>query len=377
MTTFIVMRIGVNTRLLLPGTLEGIGRFTHEVLKRMVLEHPEDEFFFFFDRACDEKYLYADNVAPVVLGPQSRHPVLWYLWFEKSISKAIMRHQIDVFFTPELYCCLSLDTPTLMIVHDLAYAHYPRHIPFSHRTYLKYFIPRFVERADKIGCVSRATKEDVHSRFNVEDEKLFVSYNGPTPGYKPLNEVEKEETRKKITGGVPYFVYIGSMHPRKNIGRLILAYDLFRKNNPTFNHKLVLIGRLAWKSGRIKEAYDGSPFKDDILPLGQKKDATRIVGAADAMIYVSLLEGFGIPILEAMQCEIPVVTSNVSSMPEVVGEAGIQVDPKDINSIAEGMKKVLNNEIQTDLIQKGKVRLSEFSWDIASEKVYENLVNLA
>ncbi|NNF35666.1 MAG: glycosyltransferase, partial [Saprospiraceae bacterium] len=266
MPTFNVMRIGVNTRLLLPGTLEGIGRFTHEVLKRMVKQNPEDEFYFFFDRSCEEKYLYDDNVTPVILGPQSRHPVLWYWWFEKSVSKALIQNKIDVFFTPELYCCLSVDTPTLMIIHDLAYAHYPRHIPFSHRTYLEHFVPRFIKRADKIGCVSQATKDDVKTRFSVDEEKLFVSYNGPTPGFKPLNNDERSKVRDEISDGCPYFVYIGSMHPRKNIGRLILAYDQFREKNPSLNHKLILIGRLAWKAGRIKEAYDNRPYKEDILP---------------------------------------------------------------------------------------------------------------
>jgi glycosyltransferase involved in cell wall biosynthesis len=371
------MRIGVNTRLLLPGTLEGIGRFTHEVLRRMVRDHPEDEFYFFFDRSCDEKYLYAENVKPVILGPQSRHPVLWYWWFEKSVSKALIQNKIDVFFTPELYCCLSVDIPTLMIIHDLAYAHYPRHIPFSHRTYLEHFVPRFIRRADKIGCVSEATKDDVKSRFEIEEEKLFVSFNGPTPGFKPLTEREKEVVRMEITEGKPYFVYIGSMHPRKNIGRLILAYDQFRKNNPSSDHKLVLIGRLAWMSGRIKEAYDESPFQEDILPLGQKNDAAKIVGAAEAMVYVSLFEGFGIPILEAMQCEIPVVTSNVSSMPEVVGEAGVQVDPKEVESIAKGMEEILDKKFQKTLIDLGRGRLSNFSWDKTSRLIYGELKKLS
>jgi glycosyltransferase involved in cell wall biosynthesis len=370
------MRIGVNTRLLLPGTLEGIGRFTHEVLRRMVIEHPEDEFYFFFDRACDEKYLYAENVIPVVSGPQSRHPVLWYLWFEKSISKALIQHKIDVFFTPELYCCLSLDTPTLMIVHDLAYAHYPRHIPFSHRTYLEYFVPRFIKRADMIGCVSKATMDDVQSRFQAGTDKMFVSYNGPTPGFSPLTDEEKRRVREEVSDGCPYFVYIGSMHPRKNIGRLILAYDQLRKNNPSLNHKLILIGRLAWKAIRIKEAYDNSPFKEDIISLGQRKDAARIVGAAEAMVYVSLLEGFGIPILEAMQCEIPVVTSNVSSMPEVAGDAGVQVNPKDVDSIVKGMEEVLDSDQRNRLIEEGRERLSQFSWDETAKTIYIQLTRL-
>ena len=371
------MRIGVNTRLLLPSTLEGIGRFTHEVLSRMVENHPEDEFYFFFDRNYDEKYNYADNVIPVVLGPQSRHPLLWYLWFEKSISRALLQYQIDVFFTPELYCCLSAETPTLMIVHDLAYVHYPKHIPYSHRTYLKYFVPRFIKRADMIGCVSNATLKDVESGFKINGEKLFVSYNGPTSGFKPMQEVEKSNVRNELTGGTPYFVYIGSMHPRKNIDRLIQAFSLFREQNSGIKHQLVLVGRMAWKSGKIKEAYENSPYKEDIKILGQVEDASQIIGAAEALLYVSLLEGFGIPILEAMQCNIPVVTSNVSSMPEVAEDSAIQVNPNDISSIASGLEKVMDEKLKTQMLQKSKIQLKKFSWENSSGKIYEQLARIA
>jgi glycosyltransferase involved in cell wall biosynthesis len=370
------MRIGVNTRLLLPGTLEGIGRFTHEVISRMVEEHPEDDFFFFFDRPFDKKYVYFNNVTPVVLSPNSRHPILWYWWFEKSVSKAIIEYKIDVFFSPELYCCLSVDTPTLMIAHDLAFAHYPNHIPFSHRNYLKYFVPRFLQRADKIGGVSRATIKDLKENYAVENEKVFLSYNGPTPGFRPLKSDEKKAVRNDITEGSPYFIYLGSMHPRKNLDTLIKAYGVFRDKHPELSHKLVLVGRLAWKSKKIKEAYETSAYKSDILPLGQRKDANRLVGAATAMVYISLFEGFGIPLLEAMQCKVPVITSKVSSMPEVAGKAGLLVDPENLNEIAEAMFTVTNDYIRDNLIQEGNLQVEHFSWDKTAVVVYDQLRTL-
>lgn len=363
----------MNTRLLLPGTLEGIGRFSHEVLRRIVKNHPEDEFIFLFDRAFDDEFIYDKNVIGVDLSPQSRHPVLWYWWFEKSVSKALAQYRPDVFFSPELYCCLTTNVPTLMIAHDVAYAHFPHHIPFSHRNYLKYFVPRFLQKADKVGAVSHATIADLKDKFQVPQEKLFLSYNGPTPGFKPLSDEYKISVRKKVSGGRPYFVYLGSMHPRKNVDKMIRAFDHFRKDHPSSDHCLVLVGRLAWKSGKIKEAYELSPFKDDILRLGQREDANEILGAAEALLYVSLLEGFGIPILEAMQCDVPVITSNISSMPEVAGDAAILVSPLDVNAIAHAMKQVLDEKVKDDLIQKGEFRVREFSWESTSATVYHEL----
>ena len=367
------MRIGVNTRLLLPGTLEGIGRFSKEVLSRMALQHPEDEFVFFFDRPFDQKFIFANNVTPIILAPQSRHPVMWYLWFEKIVSKAIINQKVDVFFSPELYCCLSVDTPTIMIAHDLAYLHYPDHIPFSHLTYHKYFVPRFLQRADMVGAVSEATMNDLIDNFKVEKEKFFLAYNGPTPGFIPLDHPSKESVLNSVTGGAPYFIYLGSMHPRKNVDAVIKAYGKFRDNHPGAMHKLVLVGRLAWKSSKIKQAYEQSPYKEDILPLGQRADANKILAAAEALIYVSLFEGFGIPIIEAMQCDVPVITSNVSSMPEVAGKGALLVDPMRIGGISDAMSKVLDPTVKESLIKEGQKRLARYSWEKTSEIVYQNI----
>ena len=163
------------------------------------------------------------------------------------------------------------------------------------------------------------------------------------------------------------------MHPRKNIEGLIEAYNIFRTNNPELLHRLVLVGRMAWKHNSIKKAYDDSPYKEDIKVLGEIVDAATILGAAEALVYVSLLEGFGIPIIEAMACEVPVITSNISSMPEVAGEGAILVDPTDTIAIAEALKKVLNPEIRENIISKGRSQLKKFSWPETSEIIYEEL----
>ena len=249
----------------------------------------------------------------------------------------------------------------------------PHHIPYAHQKYLKYFVPRFLQRAEKIGAVSNATISDLKEKFHIAPDKIFLSYNGPTPGFNPLVQDQIIEIRNTISEGHPYFIYLGSMHPRKNIEGLIEAYNIFRTNNPELQHRLVLVGRMAWKHNSIKKAYDDSLYKEDIKFLGERADAATILGAAEALVYVSLLEGFGIPIIEAMACEVPVITSNISSMPEVAGEGAILVDPTDTIAISEALKKVLNPEVRDNIISKGRSQLKKFSWPETAEIIYEEL----
>ncbi len=371
------MKIACNTRLFIPGTLEGVARFSYEVIKRMVQDHPEDEFIFIHDRKVDDQFRMGDNVEHVSIGPQARHPLLWYWWFEKSTAKVIHKHKPDVYFSPELYCCLTSSVPTMTVCHDLAYAHYPEHIPVLERKYLMRFVPRFVQRAQAIGCVSEATRIDLLDKTSLSMEKTLLTPNGATPGFHPLNSDRKQEIRNLTTDGHPYFIYIGSMHPRKNIPNMIRAYDHYRINHPDAHHKLVLVGRFAWKAEDSRKAIDQSRHKDDIIILGERSDASDLVGAADALLYVSLLEGFGIPILEALAAQVPVITSSTSSMPEVAGDAGLIVDPADIEAIARAMRDITSIDIRGKLIANGKKQLEKYAWDETASTVYNRLSMLA
>jgi len=372
------MRIGVNTRLLLPGTLEGIGRFTFEVLQRMVETNPKDDFYFYFDRPYDEKYIFAENVHPVLLTPPARTPMQWYWWFEKSLPKAMEKDQVEVFFSPELYASLKTDIPTLIIAHDIAYYHYPQHFRWYHLVYLKRFTPLFVHKAIRIGCVSHTTKKDLIESLNVPPEKLFVAENGPTPGFSPMSDAERVDVRKKLTNGHPYFVYLGSIHPRKNTTRTIRAFELFRDENPESNHRLILVGRMAWKTGKTKSAISKNKYQEDIIHLGQREDAHTILGAADALLYVSLFEGFGIPILEAFASHTPVITSKVGSMKEVAGDAALLSNPLQTKSIAHCMSALYKDPILPKrLVEKGIERLIQYSWDKTTNILYRELSTLA
>ncbi len=370
------MKIAVNTRFLLKGGLEGVGRFTDEAFQRIVQTHPEHEFYFFFDRNYDEKYIYAKNVKPVILWPPARHPFLFYIWFEYAVARALKKYKIDLFVSPDSFIPLNTKTKTLSIIHDVAYQHFPEHIPLIQLEYYKYFVKRFLKKANRIATVSEFTKQDVINFYNIKQEKIDVVYNGTGNTFQPLSKSEKEQIKKEYSKDKNYFLYIGSLHPRKNVTRLIQAFNIF-KNKTGSDFQLLLSGNPGWKTAAIQQAYNDSKYKSDIHFLGFVPDEKlpKVLGAAYALTYVSLFEGFGIPVLDALHCAVPVLTSNVSSLPEVAGEAALYSDPHSTDSIAENMIKIYSNKnLRAQLIEKGRTQRQNFSWEKTADLLYKSMM---
>ncbi len=368
------MRIGVNVRVLLKDRMEGICRYTHETLSRMVINHLDDEFVLFFDRPYHEDFVYASNVTPVVIGPPARHPILWYWWFEISLSRAIKKHQVDVFLSPDTYMSLCSSVPTVLVTHDLAYIRYPEHIPFLTREYYKHYFPLFHQKSRRSIAVSEFTKSDMVRQYKISPDQITVAYNATPPGFTSLTSEEKILVRNKWSAGQKYFAYVGSIHPRKNVARTIKAFDLFRRKNEDNNFKLVIMGRMAWRTQEFENALDSSPFKSDIIHIQPNDLQLReILAASEGLIYVSLFEGFGIPVLEAMACDVPVITSKDSSMEEVVSDAALLVNPLDIDDIAGAMSTLLIEKPRLKLISKGRERVRVFDWSKSSDVIYQTL----
>lgn len=178
----------------------------------------------------------------------------------------------------------------------------------------------------------------------------------------------------KYSKGKPYLVYVGSVHPRKNVDSIILAFDKYKEKHKT-NHQLVIAGRWAWKSDTTKRLIDTSAFKTEIHVVNNVEEGMpAIMSAAECALYISLHEGFGIPVLEAMQSHVPIITSNISSMPEVAGSAGVLVEPTNIEMISKAIYNILSKkEYRQSLIQKGVHRVQEFSWDKTADIIYQAL----
>ena len=370
-----MMRIAVNTRLLLKGKLEGIGWVAYETLKRIVLAHPEVEFYFIFDRKPDPLFLFADNVKPVVLFPQARHPFLFIWFFELSVPSALRRIKADLFYSPDGYLSLRSKVPQVVEFHDLNFEHFPGDMPKIHLWHYKKFFPKFARKAKRIVTVSEFSKQDIVDCYGVDPNKIDVAYNGVNETFKPLSEAEKKIVRAHYSFGHPYFMFVGSLHPRKNLARLFTAFDRFKQRSKN-DVRLVIVGEKRWWTEPIQQAYEAMSCKDDVMFVGRlsAEDLHKVTAAALASVYVSYFEGFGIPILEAFRCDTPVITSNVTSMPEVAQDAAMLVDPFDEDSIAEGMVKMLDAEVRNDLIEKGRKRVQDFSWAHAATVIWNSMM---
>lgn len=359
------MVIAVNTRLLLKGKLEGIGWFTYETLKRMTLNHPEHSFVFIFDRPYNEDYIFSDNVVPVVVGPPTRHPFLWYLWFEFQLPRVLRKYKADVFLSPDGYLSQRTKVPQLGVIHDINFVHRPDDLPWLKAKYYNHFFPKFARISRRLATVSFYSKEDISRSFKVDYDKIDVVYDGINQIFEPISEEEITAVRKKYTQGNPYFLFVGALHPRKNVSGLLRAFDAFKSVDKTAT-KLVIVGGEMHKTGDIFETYENMRFKHDVVFTGRvsTRDLHDIFGAALALTFVPFFEGFGIPIVEAMSAGVPVICSNTTSIPEVGGSAVLYADPLKIEQITDAMIKLhSDDELRKSLIEKGFVQKEKFSWD--------------
>ena len=370
------MLIAVNTRFLLKNKLEGIGRFTFEILSRITRSHPEHQFIFFFDRKHHPEFIFSDNVTVIELFPPARHPILFYWWFEFSISTALRKYKPDVFLSTDGFLSLKTKIPSVAVIHDLAFIHYPEGLSFFEKYYYSYFFPRFARKADRIIAVSNFTKSDIIKQYLIDKEKVDVVYNAPSKGFVPVDDETKRNIKEKYTNGNDYFIYVGALHPRKNIETLLKAFDEFKKETSS-SHKLAIVGRMAWQTNSIEQVFNHMQFKDEVVFTGRLSDDElhKIMASAFCLTYIPLFEGFGLPIVEAMACNVPIITSNSSSMPEVAGNAAILVDPKSVNETKNALIEIsANNQLREKLIAESKKRNTFFDWDKSANQVWESLM---
>lgn len=370
------MKIAVNTRLLLKNKLEGIGWFTKEVMERSVLAHPEHDFIFFFDRKYDPSFVFAENVTPVVLSPQARHPILFFIWFEWSVRRALKKHKPDVFLSPDGYLSLWTSSKQIAVIHDINFEFYPQFLPLGARLYLKYFFPLFAKKANRIITVSEFSKSEIISQYQVESESIDVAYNGANEMYVPITNMEAEKVCWHYTRGIPYFIYVGALQPRKNIEFLLKGYDAFRAKSDEA-HRLLIVGEKKWWNKKHEEVYQEMHFKNEVIFTGRldPDELAAVVAAARALVYVSFYEGFGIPVLEGMQAGTPVICSNQSAMPEVAGKAALTVNPFDTQCIGDAMLKVSRDANLRDALSKNGIeRAQHFSWDKTAATVWNTIL---
>lgn len=363
------MVIAVNCRLLLKNKLEGIGWFTFQTLRRITRDHPEHRFIFIFDRPFDPSFIFSDNITPVVAGPPARHPVLWFLWLEFAVPRILRKYKADIFFSPDGFLSLRTKVRSIPVIHDISFAHRPKDLPPLVRAYYNFFFPRFARKAYRICTVSPYSQKDIIKTYGIARPIIRVVYNGVNESYIPITDHEIQAVREQYTDGHSYFLYVGSLHPRKNVDLLLKGYHQFvEKTGPDV--KMVIVGEKMWAGSGAKLSGENIIYTGRLEP----EELYRVMGGALALTFVPWYEGFGIPVVEAMASGIPVLTSNVTSLPEVGGNAVIYASPGSVDEIAAGMVRLAADpDLRGKLIAAGLERSKLFSWDKTARKVWLSL----
>ncbi|MGB0166044.1 MAG: glycosyltransferase family 4 protein [Luteibaculum sp.] len=370
------MKIAVNTRLLIAHKLDGIGYFAHEILKRWVRENPDVKFYFLFDRKPDPQFIYGPNVKAVILGPQARHPFLYFLWFHISVRRWLRKNKPKAFFSPEGYLSPGSRIAQFNVIHDLNFEHNPQDLPLLERWYYRKFFPQYALLSKHIFTVSKFSKQDIVKQYSIPSDKISVVYNGIRSWFKTVEN--SNSFKQKYTEGKDFILHVGTLHPRKNIVGLISAYNYLRKKDQSAP-KLVLAGRKKWWTQEMENAWQNSPFKTDII-FTDRLSTEDLVLAYNEALFLAMLssfEGFGLPMVEAMACGCPVLCAENSALKEIASEAAYILPKTTAKITGEAFLDLVHNpEKREQYRQLGLQHAKNFSWDKAAEKIWSEMMEV-
>jgi glycosyltransferase involved in cell wall biosynthesis len=362
------------------GHKSGIGYFTENLIKNLLNTYKEYDYKIVGN-------IFVNKIKPKVVAGKKGHDLLLTRYIPSKIwNKAVIMGilpNIDLLYkgSPDLVINfdfarvpVSRNIKTITVIHDLAYVVFPGYTEKKNLSNLRKVVPNSIKKSTRIVAVSESTKKDLIELFSLGSEKIDVVYNAVDQNkFYPT----KLSDKVKIKYGIPekYFLYLGNIEPRKNIKGIIEAYTGL-PDKITNEYKLVLAGGRGWNQDEINNALNRSTKKDNIIFTGYIDDADKpeIYSGSDIFLFPSHYEGFGLPILEAMACEVPVITAKNSSLKEVAGNAALYVDSKRPKELTEAIIKIVENKnIRNDLVKKGTLRAKEFSWKKSAAQMNESI----
>ena len=357
----------------------GIGRYVRELTAALAQ----------YDQASDYR-LFVSGVNTTSLPPAPGANFAWKptsitpralarLWHRARLPLPVelFTGRVDLFHATDfaLPPCLPR-TRTLLTVHDLSFVRLPAAADPGLRRYLDRVVPRSVARADHVLADSGATKDDLIDCYATPEDKISVLYCGVDAHFAPVRDENVLDSYN--LRGVDYLLSVGTLQPRKNYSRVIKALAILRDRG--LDRHYAIAGGKGWMEAEITDAIAQSDMRERVHLLGFVADShlPALYSGSRALINVSLYEGFGLPLLEAMACGAPVITSDRSSLPEVAGDAALQVDPLDIEAIARAIERLeRDNALRADLVRRGRERVKQFTWRGTAEQlkaIYDELL---
>jgi glycosyltransferase involved in cell wall biosynthesis len=369
------MRIAVNARLLRPHLSQTSGYFIKQVFFKLAEQYPQQQFIFFFDRPFSPALVFPQNVEPVVVNLKAQHALYLRWWFDVKISTALKKYKADVFVSPDGFCSLYTNIPQVLVVHDLAFLYHPNFIPKHLLWFYKRYMPLFIQKAKVVCTVSEFLKQEIIRQYKVAEKKIQNVGSAANPIFKPIDWQERENIKEEFAEGCEYFVFVAGIHPKGNLMNLLKAFSIFKKWQKT-NMKLLVASRLTPQLDDIVEKLKTFKYRDEVKMLGYLPEDTlaKVVAAAYALVHPVFAESFAVPIVEAMQCEVPVITSDKSSMRGIAGEAALYADPSNPEEIAAQMKLIFKDEqLRSKLIAAGRLQVQNFSWEKTVQLMWQSI----
>ena len=363
----------------MPDRLEGYGYFIEHVVTRLAQAHPEHAFYLIFDRSPKLLPKLPDHVKVEIIGPPARHPWLWIWWYDWRLPVLLKKLKADLFVSPDGIASLRTKIPQCLVIHDLAFLQSPDWFPASIRRYYVRRTPKFLRQVQRVATVSETSKKELINRYGCSPDSIDVVYNGVNPVFRPFSDSEKAAVKSRYTDGKEYFLYTGAIHPRKNLIGLLKAFSLFKKRQQN-GYKLLLAGRMAWHTGDFVKLLSTYKYRSDVVLTGYLpvEELVGLTASAYAMVYPSFYEGFGVPVLEAMRSDVPVITSLGTSMQEVAGQAALYADPANPTELAEQLTRLYADEsLRRRLIEWGREVSARYSWEKTAERLWSSMMAAA
>lgn len=358
------MKIGIITDFV-DGKHGGIGVYTNNLIKKLNEIDSKNQYYLIHHSSIQMPVYNVNKEIPIKKYSLSKGS--WIFWrYIYAPLKLKSMSELDIVHDPYEIGPMSFKMPfkKIITIHDLTPILFPN--TFSLTTVLlhKLLLKKTLYTADKIITDSKSTKEDLIFYFKIPDEKIKIIPLGVDEKFKLIDSSTVRKFKNNYNLDFPFILYVGTLEPRKNIPTLLKAFSILRSRN--LNYKLVIAGEKGWKYKAIFDTISDLNLQNDVIFTGyvSDDDLPLLYNAADLFVYPSLYEGFGLPPLEAMACGTPVITSNTSSLPEVVGDAGILLDPVDIEGLANSIHNVLfDNELKQNIVRKGLERSKMFNWE--------------
>jgi glycosyltransferase involved in cell wall biosynthesis len=371
-----LLNIGINARFI-QTKISGIGKYVLQLMRHIPTFGNNHYYFYEYGHVPIERPIKGDNIHYVIPKVYTKNRTLRIFWEQMLFSRQVKKDKIKIFHGPSFMLPVFKPCKSVITVHDLTFVHYPQGFNFSTRLYYKLFFRRSLENADMIIADSEATKKDLMQIYNIPVNKIQTIYLGVDEIFKNVTDKKKiKEVKRKYSLPEKYFLFVGLLSPRKNVRRALKAFAQLHTE-----HKFVIVGNKGWLYEPIFKLIEDLNLKERVIftKYADSEDLPAIYSCAEALIFPSLYEGFGLPIVEAMACGCPVITSNISSMPEVAGDAAILINPYNVEEIKNAMNTIMiNKKVRMDLIKKGYENIKRFSWQKMAEKtvkVYERLAN--